>query len=544
MTTKLDVQSTWWWWQTTRRRLTLWTKALLQGRRYRIVIEPFTGRDGTPGTGFHAPEARLIRVNPAIAEQESPGFQFQLTQGVLGHEVGHALFTDAWPKAPGQDTLRWLVNVLEDERMERSTAIYYPGLRALFDRLGLYFYARFEAFGKSQAANQQALGLCLAWRWAKRQSSESEMFTKLKVSEAAQNLWMQIKDLVETSWNVPTTTELIELAKEILRLLDIPAGQRVPDSWWFVLGDGDGIPVARLEEPLPFPDEAADVAPGVDEPPDERDLPDVGRDAYTEPKPYLELEQEATPLANALAASLVVRNHSRPKPHEYRGRYSFRQEIRTPERPHIPRAALGQSSDGIVIYLLADRSGSMVIVEESVRLALMMIALAAEKAGIPLGMAFFGSSTTQEASLTLEVTPIAKRIAEQAKALIAGFRGVTNAEFLHRGLQLAESSLLARPERRKFLLVIHDGQPTSQDFSLSMERLQSMERKGITPIGIFLGDNPEDALRQLFPKLVITQVSSSLKSWACCSKAWRVEFITEILQQRARPNRPRSFWLV
>ena len=506
MTNKLDAKSTWWWWQTTRRRLTLWTKALLQGRRYRIVIEPFTGRDGSPGTGFHAPETRLIRVNPAIAEQESPTVQFQLTQGILGHEVGHALFTDAWPKAPGQDTLRWLVNALEDERMERATAIYYPGLRALFDRLGLYFYARFEAFAENQAANQVALGLCLAWRWAARHSTENEMLTKLKVSEAARELWMQIKKVVETAWAAPDTTELIELAKEILRLLDIPAGQRVPDSWWFVLGDGDGIPVARLEDPLPFPDEAADVAPGVDDLfDDERDLPNVARDVYTKPVPYLALEQEATPLANALAAALVVRNHSRPKPHEYRGRFSFRQEIRTPERPHLPRAALGQSSDGIVIYLLADRSGSMVIVEESVRLALMMIALAAEKAGIPLGMAFFGSSTTMEASLTLEVTPIAKHIAEQAKALIAGFRGVTNAEFLHRGLQLAESSLLARPERRKFLLVIHDGQPNNQDFSLSLERLQAMERKGITPIGIFLGENQNDALRQLFPRLVITQ---------------------------------------
>jgi len=82
---------------------------------------------------------------------------------------------------------------------------------------------------------------------------------------------------------------------------------------------------------------------------------------------------------------------------------------------------------------------------------------------------------------------------------------MTNSEFLHQGLQLAEKSLLKRVERRKFLLVIHDGQPTSQDFSLSLERLQTMQRKGITPIGIFLGENPQDALRQLFPCLVITQ---------------------------------------
>jgi len=505
MTTVLDTQSTWWWWQATRRRLTLWSKALLQGRRYRIVIEPFQGRDGTPGTGFHAPDRRLIQVNPTIAEDESPGFQFQLTQGILAHEVGHALFTDAWPKAPGQDTLRWLVNALEDERMERSTAIYYPGLRALFDRLGLYFYARFEAFRKSQAANQQALGLCLAWRWAMRQSSESEMLTELKVSEAACELWMQVKEAVEKSWMAPNTTELIELAQEILRLLDIPEGQDVPEWLWIFLGGGDGIPVARLEDPLPFPDEAADVAPGVGDPPAARDLLDVVQDAYTTPAPYLELETEATPLANALAGSLVVQSRSRPKPHEYRGRYSFRQEIRTPERPHIPREALGYSSDGVVIYLLADRSGSMYVVEERVRLALMMIALAAEKAGIPLGMAYFGSSTTHEASLTLEVTPITGRIPEPAKALIAGFRGMTNSEFLHQGLQLAEKSLLKRVERRKFLLVIHDGQPTNQDFSLSLERLQAMERKGITPIGIFLGENPQDALRQLFPCLVITQ---------------------------------------
>jgi len=66
------------------------------------------------------------------------------------------------------------------------------------------------------------------------------------------------------------------------------------------------------------------------------------------------------------------------------------------------------------------------------------------------------------------------------------------------------------PECRKVLLVIHDGEPVyngklGNDYQLSITRLRRLERQGITPIGLYLGENCNMAqLEALFPRLVIT----------------------------------------
>jgi len=60
------------------------------------------------------------------------------------------------------------------------------------------------------------------------------------------------------------------------------------------------------------------------------------------------------------------------------------------------------------------------------------------------------------------------------------------------------------------LLVIHDGEPVyngklGNDYQLSITRLRRLERQGITPIGLYLGENCNMAqLEALFPRLVIT----------------------------------------
>ena len=112
--------------------------------------------------------------------------------------------------------------------------------------------------------------------------------------------------------------------------------------------------------------------------------------------------------------------------------------------------------------------------------------------------------------LVLEVTPIQAQSAEEPKALIAGYHGRTRAEYLDWGLALAEKALLSRPERRKVLLVLHDGEPVytgdlGNDYQMSLARLRRLERQGITPIGLYLGEGANIAqLEVLFPRLVIT----------------------------------------
>jgi hypothetical protein len=79
----------WWQWSTVRRRLEVWTKALLRGRRYRVALDP-----KATDSGFCDPDRGRIVVNPeAFGEDDAQ--QWQATRGLLAHEAGHALFTDA-----------------------------------------------------------------------------------------------------------------------------------------------------------------------------------------------------------------------------------------------------------------------------------------------------------------------------------------------------------------------------------------------------------------------------------------------------------------
>ena len=515
-TMTVSPKQTWWWWQRPRQRLIKWTKALLQGRRYTIKVEPYQHR-GQPGTGYHNPKLRVIVVNPRFFAGESVETQFRATQGILAHEVGHAFFTDAWPTESGQQTLRWLVNALEDERMERAISIYYPGIAALIRLLGDLIYQETELLLNSTPA-EMALACCLSWRWAQSREGEAKMFVRLgiKADDAiCCRMWHEIKPLVEVSWTAENTSWVIEIAREILAILELPEGYALPDLPIFqiVMGAGDDIHKERLGEALPFPVSAFDGAsPGQGTDFDDDSVPAPRGDDITQPAPYAKLENAATPLACQLVDALKIpQPHVRPMPHEWRGRYSFRQEVRTPAMPHLRRAGIGREKDDVVFYVLVDRSGSMGVINKPVRLALMTLYLAATELSIPLGMAYFGEHSDGIIDdLVLEVSPVRARAAEETKSLIAGFRGVTGAEFLDWALALAEKALLSRPERRKVLLVLHDGEPVyngrlGNDYQLSLARLRRLERQGITPIGLYLGESCNQAqLEALFPRLVIT----------------------------------------
>jgi len=514
MTITVSPRQTWWWWQRPRQRLIQWTKALLQGRRYTIKVEPYQHR-GRPGTGYHNPKLRVIAVNPQFFADEPVETQFRATQGILAHEVGHAFFTDAWPTEDNQQTLRWLVNALEDERMERAISITYPGIAALIRLIGDLIYRETEMLLDSTPA-EMALVSCLTWRWAVSRAGEAKMFERLGIeAEAVIDMWREIKPLVEASWTADNTSRVIEIAREILAILELPEGYALPDLPIFkiVMGAGDDIPEERDTRALPFPASAFDGAsPGQGTDFDGDSVPTPSGDDISQPAPYAALEDAATPLACQLVDALKIpQPNVRPLPHEWRGRYNFRQEVRTPSMPHLRRAGVGREKDDVVFYVLVDRSGSMGVINEPVRLALMTLYLAVTELAIPLGMAYFGEDSDGIIDdLVLEISPVRTLAAEETKSLIAGFKGVTSAEYLNWGLTLAEKSLHHRPERRKVLLVIHDGEPVyngklGNDYTLSLERLRRLERQSITPIGLYLGESCNMAqLEALFSRLVIT----------------------------------------
>ena len=274
----------------------------------------------------------------------------------------------------------------------------------------------------------------------------------------------------------------------------------------------DNIPTRRTGKGLPFPKAPAkSEQPGLGKGSAGDGSKRLIADSFSEPAPYIDLEDRARPLAHQLTEALQLpRPEVRLEPHETLGRYSFRQEVRTFDTPNLLKQGMDVSPRDLALYLLVDRSGSMNCLEDEVRLALMMIYLAATELEIPCGLAFFGAHDDDSREMVLEVTPPAEQAQEQVKALIAGFTGRTHFEFLDMGLARAETALLTRAERSKVLVIIHDGEPVYDgrlgcDRMLSRTHLQRLERQGMTTIGVYLGDDSDlvTKLHLLFPRLIV-----------------------------------------
>jgi hypothetical protein len=502
-----NPQATWWIWNLTCQRLSKWALALLHGRRYTIRLVP-------EGTGCHDPLGMVIQVNPQLFPGQSVEVQFRLTQGLLAHECGHAWFTGSWPDQ-SDNALQQLTNMLEDERIERGICQLYPGVAPAIRLLGDLVYTEMGEI--PEEASLQAFMCCLAWRWAHSRTTELEMFTRLRICPAGQCLWREIRPIVEQAWMAQDTTAVIALAREILDQLDLPLSAPPLDVPQI---NPHEIPRSPIRS-LPLPRKPSVVGPGLGENLADRDLPALPPSRRNLiPAPYLELEKKVLPHAMRLAGALLEpRPDQRFNPHEYRGRYSFRQEVRTPERPHLALQDPGQAARSLAFYILVDRSGSMLRFELAVREALMTIFLAALQVAIPTGIAYFGEEDLSSDGAPLpvdrisieqtvvEIAPFSAQDPEPAKALIAGYSGWSSQEYLDWGLRKAEQELRGRSERLRVLLVLHDGEPVFKagslsDWDLSLAHLRSLEHAGIMPIGIHLGHEKVNKLRKLFPRLV------------------------------------------
>ena len=490
----------WWIWRPVQERLVKWTLALLQGRRYRVRLR-------VGGTGKHNPKTREIHANPEMFRNEPDDVQFRVTQGILAHEVGHAFFTDAWPEA-WQNILCQLVNMLEDARIERAITVLYPGVSPAIRLVGDLCYRDVPSKVTEMAPPLMAFGACLWWRWACDRDTEANFQSIALLDDPeATSLWSQVRPLVEASWSAANTLEVIRLAKDILLLLDIPES-RVALDLPFVDYD---VPQERDDDALPFPADPADVQPGLGTP----NVHEHGRGhtpAQVEPQPYIDIEDAARPLAGRLVQALRVPRPERSlTPVEAGGRYHFRQEIRTPDTPFLYMEDVADDNPPAAIHLLVDRSGSMGYIDESVRLALMMVWLAGQELETPVSISYFGDGCEPSESEFQPVDTVAGfgERDEMAKALIAGFRGHTGAEFLHWGLEVAEKSLRERPEREKVIVIVHDGQPVWEpdedtggptDWQLSLADIERLNRHGYLVVGVYLGTDSTDRtqMEQLF----------------------------------------------
>ena len=502
------LNAPWWIWRSVQTRLIKWTLLLLGGRKYTVELTTRTE------TGCHILSLKRIEVNPEMFAGRPADVQFRCTQGLLFHEVGHARYTSAWPDQK-ENVLAELVNMLEDERIEACMRTAFPGGAPALDLLGDLVYRDLRA--TESRPEYKALNACLVWRWAHTRSGERQMLLRLNIAKdpVAVHLWGEIKPLVEAAWIAPDTVEVIGIARNILAILHIPESTP-PRRYKHV---NDGVPTTRDGPVLPAPAGPAIDGPGLDGTPLESKEHHSGTGrAWTKPQPYIELEDAARPLARRIAETLKEpRPDVRPRPDATSGRYVYRLEARDWERPFQRRANLGRAPRSLALSVLVDWSSSMRCRAKGVRLALMALHLACEQLGIPHAITFFGAGKDAEPRERIEPIVTFDDRGEWPKALIAGYEPLAGNEYLFTAIDHSIAELTLRPEREKVIIVIHDGQPIwsgreGRDWDLSIKRLQIAERKGLKPIGVFLGgegdkDEEEESvakMKTLFPRLIAT----------------------------------------
>ncbi len=529
----------WWQWPTARRRLEVWVKGLLRGRRYRVHLDPECK------SAYH--DSRGIIVANPCKYGETDEEQWQATRGLLAHEAGHALFTGPHT---GQKLLDHVVNMLEDQRIEWGIARLYPGVGPDIRVLGDLVWAQSKAKAAEGAGERDAaeklLSACLAWRWAWDRDGHEALVEALALDEAEETLWLdEVRPLVEAAWDAPAYEAVVEAARQVLAVLGLPEGFELPE-WLAVLmtqpppDEGAACPERserewsrrgglRLPAGLPGICPAAggsDRSPplplGGDETPldyKERDRACRGKAVRIPPEPFEALEERARPLAARLAAELALPvPDARPMAHAWRGRYSFRQEVRDEERPFLLGQAAQEQSDGLAVQALVDRSGSMDYRMYDVQVAVMALHLACEQLSVPLSVTAFGGGNDRGSwrdPLNVVTVQDFDEPGEVPRARIAGLWGHTAAEHLILALRQRGPKLAGRPEGTKLLLVIHDGEPVyanypeGTDWDLSLAWLKTAPKLGILPIGLLLVEDVRhevemmSKMRQLFQWLIV-----------------------------------------
>ncbi len=530
----------WWAWRRARVRLDQWVRTIIGARPYAIRYGP---REGA----YVDFAARELVVDPLFtAHFSADGLALPQTWGVAHvdrlstlqvlsaraqayHEGGHVRFTD-WPPLCGE-THRWLVNSLEDARMERLTAAFYPPAGRDFRELGHRLWLRgMEGIGAMPDDTTALLNACLFARWDEHRLPDTA--SRLRLPEAVLSRWHdQILPLVQEAWIAPSCAEVSRIALAILERLGLAADDDSAAHRPLL----PGMPVARgMRRADDRPD-----APPLDAPP-----PDPGPDpdaddpllAAEEPdadpsagdlwmQPYHALEAEVRGDVARLAAELAVAAPDQlPVANARRGRFESRAHVRSRGRtPVVQPADEADAPEGLAIVLLIDGTSSMggdpggVTPDggpvdphgfaagrmPAVRRAVLHIERACAGAGVPLAIGVArdqaqpshrpSRSGTYEYEYYREPVVWIKTFATPAhaegpRALIAGLYGDAQAEAVSRSLRQVQPLLLARPERIKLLIYIHDGAPTDETPAQVRATIEAVRRAGIGVIGLFIGD--------------------------------------------------------
>jgi hypothetical protein len=528
----------WWHWKRAEHALDAWVRALIGAR-------PYTIRFATGKGSFVNFSTREIVIEPDMpdslgGERLLPytwrgrrvttlaGLQWRCARALARHEAAHVLFTQV-SKSDRGGVHHWLINALEDGRIERYLGAIAPWAWADFLELGLLVWQQY-ALPSTRA--DRLLSACLLHRWDVLRPKPSA--SRIALPHAAdRTLWeMQIRPLVECAWLVTDTDEVAAIASEILTLLGIPETASTPASLSNPIGRGALGERAADDQPLSVAGAAigspttADDGPVGEDSVEGADPPGIDVDltsGHLLLHPYREIEREVAGEVRRLISALAPPTpDTAPRPHLVKGRFSAREHVRSNgEKPMLHHRECAPDPRGLALVLLIDRTGSMGNYQIAAgvpgegfynpsgrmyhaRRAALLLSLTCAGARIPLCIGYAGNEVAPRhgpyAGRTLHLPQSVVWIrdwttpsgAEGPLAALAGMYGdAGNAERISESLRLAQVKLRARRERTRLIVYIHDGQPTDETPPTVAKTVASVRRDGIIVLGLFVGDQRE-----------------------------------------------------
>jgi len=248
------------------------------------------------------------------------------------------------------------------------------------------------------------------------------------------------------------------------------------------------------------------------------------------PAPYLDILNEAKPLVHQIVKELKL-----PVPRastaadKYSGRFTARYFVRNPEAPFARKKNVGIDIPPMCLSCVLDRSGSMMNLLPSLKLAAIGIARACDELDIPLDI------------WVLEGAAQIKSFDEhgpQIYARIAGIRAAGGTSVIPT-LMSAQESLKSRSEPLKQMLILTDGIPDM--FEITRDLLKSTPFRDLYAMYVVpplqdpellqrYTDHGKECLSRLFDlrQFTVAPIDKVLLEWANFMKIYRSRYATNI----------------
>ena len=510
------------------KKLEAFSKAVQGKGAFRTVLDE--KMTSSPGATFWS--ERIIRINPYFLEWMGDiNDQHEYAKGLMIHEACHRRYTDHTcfkPEYGGYIHSLW--NLLEDGRIETTIVRdLYPQLEELLNKLAANMLLQMGDVKLAGDIQRDLFAFLCQYSFYRRSGS---MINRLMPTDVASTIdgW-GIKHLVDRSFDVSTSEEVLDIVLEIMDIMELDNSTSQPEGADQAMpcSGGEG---GRDEEEHGEPEkgsatterEDGESAQGEGESGDGEESDGQGdggwvfvdnvssvepnfemqeqphmagkcehEDGVTRPEDLIPMSpvdvvERAGPLVGPLVKAL---EQDTPNPVKELGSSGKRLKmgawIRTPSTPFEKRVEQSTKTK-LAIGMIVDCSGSM-MGEPS-------------KACADITMAIYQACNKTDTTMRAVTAPGAIEICNSsmhtghAMPLIAGIAGPwAGYEQMNAMLKIQGEWLAQQPEDIKLLFALHDGM--SNDASEVNKTVHDLMRKGIKVIALGLGMR-EQLLKEQF----------------------------------------------